>query len=76
VVILSFVLRIKSSAGRQFSSPKSPTTCSCKTFSWRWKSLEESRDYRLVNITASSQPDLERAIEKWMQDSNAAVSLH
>jgi len=44
-------------------------------FSWRWKSLEESRDYRLVNITASSQPDLERAIEKWMQDSNTAVSL-
>jgi oligopeptidase B len=25
------VLRIKLSAGRQFSSPKSPTSCSCKT---------------------------------------------
>jgi hypothetical protein len=59
----------------KFSVSKSATSCSCKTFSWRWKSLEESRDYRLVNITASSQPDLERAIEKWMQDSNAAVSL-
>ena len=26
----SFVLRIKFSGGRQFSSPKSPTSCSCK----------------------------------------------
>lgn len=29
----SFVLRIKFSGGRQFSSPKSPTSCSCKTLS-------------------------------------------
>lgn len=31
----SFVLRIKFSGGRQFSSPKSPTSCSCKTLSER-----------------------------------------
>ena len=36
----SFVLRIKFSAGRQFSASKSPTSCSCKTL-WarRWISL-------------------------------------
>jgi hypothetical protein len=31
VVKRSFVLRIKFSGGKQFSSPKSPTSCSCKT---------------------------------------------
>jgi exosortase N len=44
-------------------------------FGWRWKSLKENRDYRLVNITASSQADLEKAIEKWMRDADAVVSL-
>jgi hypothetical protein len=27
----TYALRIKFSGGRQFSSPKSPTSCSCKT---------------------------------------------
>jgi hypothetical protein len=31
VVTWSFVLRIKCSAGRQFSASKTPTSCSCKT---------------------------------------------
>ncbi len=44
-------------------------------FIWRWRNLRKGYDYRLVNITASSKPDLERAIEKWIQDANAAVYL-
>jgi len=44
-------------------------------FTWRWNSLVENRDYRLVNITASSQADLEVAIEKWMQESDGVVYL-
>jgi len=39
VVKWSFVLRIKFSGGRQFSSPKSPTSCSCKTL---WASLRNN----------------------------------
>jgi exosortase N len=42
---------------------------------WRWKSLKENREYRLVNITASSQANLERAVEKWMQEADTVVSL-
>ncbi len=44
-------------------------------FAWRWKSLKEGRDYRLVNITAASQTDLERAIKNWVRDADAAVNL-
>jgi len=44
-------------------------------FDWRWKSLKKNRDYRLVNITASSQANLEQAVEKWMQEADAVVSL-
>jgi exosortase N len=34
---------------------------------WRWKNLQKGADYRLVNITASSKHDLERAINNWME---------
>ena len=44
-------------------------------FEWRWKSMKENIDYRLINITASSKADLEAAIEKWMKESGAVVSL-
>lgn len=33
---------------------------------WRMKNLKHGWDYRLVNITAASQVDLEKGIEKWM----------
>lgn len=36
-------------------------------FIWRYHNLKNGRDYRLVNITASSQEDLEIAIEKWIE---------
>ncbi len=42
---------------------------------WRMKNLRKGYDYRLVNITASSQKDLEHAIEKWMKEGDVAVSL-
>jgi exosortase N len=43
-------------------------------FEWRWKSLKENRDYRLVNITASSMQDLEQAINNWMETKSAVTS--
>lgn len=42
---------------------------------WRMRNFKEGHAYRLVNITASSQKDLEQAIEKWMHDADAVVSL-
>jgi len=43
-------------------------------FGWRWKSLKENREYRLVNITASSMQDLEQAINNWMVANSAVTS--
>jgi hypothetical protein len=48
------VLRIKFSGGRQFSSPKSPTSCSCKTLGARQKKNDTMNNTVLKNpITIS-----------------------
>lgn len=44
-------------------------------FAWRWKNLKKGDEYRLVNITASSPKNLEQAIEKWIKDCDAGVSV-
>ena len=43
-VLLRGVLRSKFSGGRQFSSPKSPTSCSCKTLATTLKKHHEQKN--------------------------------